>query len=208
MKGSMQASSLQAAALPLPGRLQRTFAGQTGIALAASAFVALCAHVSLPLLFTPVPLTLGNFAVVLVGLVLGPRLGFGALVLYLLEGGLGLPVFNPGGLGGVAQLLGPTGGYLFAYPFAAALAGTIARSLSGKAGRFFAGLTASLFSTLLVLSLGLLWLAHVAHLSAHAALMAGLLPFLPGEAIKIVVAAGIFQTLTRRPTATPPFQTL
>ena len=197
----MQASSSQAAALPLPVSLQRTVVGQAGIAFAASLFVALCAHVSLPLLFTPVPLTLGNFAVVLVGLLLGPRLGFSALVLYLAEGALGLPMFNPGGLGGVAQLLGPTGGYLFAYPFAAALAGAIASSFPTKASRFLTGLTASLFSTMLVLSLGLVWLAHVAHLSAHAAVVSGLLPFLPGEAIKIVIAAGIFQTLTRRPTA-------
>src|ERR1700683_1118529 len=93
--------------------------------VAASLFVALCAHVTLPLPFTPVPLTLGNFAVLLVGLMLGSRRGFAALALYLAEGTMGMPVFNPTGPGGVAQLLGPTGGYLIAYPLVAGLAGWI-----------------------------------------------------------------------------------
>src|SRR5258706_14531500 len=82
------------------------------VALVASAslFVALCARITVPLPFTPIPLTLQNFAVLLVGLTLGPRRGFAALALYLAEGAAGMPVFNPLGLGGIAQLLGPTGG--------------------------------------------------------------------------------------------------
>src|ERR1700684_3857010 len=91
-------------------------ASQVAIVIGASLFVALCARVSLPLPFTPVPLTLQNFGVLLAGLMLGSRRGFAALVLYLAEGAAGLPVFSIGGLGGIAQLLGPTGGYLFAYP--------------------------------------------------------------------------------------------
>src|SRR5256886_10060400 len=98
---------------------------QVTLVVGASLFVALCARVTLPLPFTPVPLTLQNFGVLLVGLALGRRGGFAALVLYLVEGAVGMPVFNPAGLGGLAQLLGPTGGYLLAYPFAAALAGWI-----------------------------------------------------------------------------------
>src|SRR3954447_5509375 len=104
------------------------WAKQAAIVVAASFFVALCARVSVPLPFTPVPLTLQNFAVLLVGLVLGPVAGFSAMALYLAEGAAGLPVFNPHGAGGVLQLFGPTGGYLLSYPFAAAAAGWVARS--------------------------------------------------------------------------------
>ena len=101
------------------------WARDAAMVVAASLFVALCAHVTLPLPFTPVPLTLGNFAVLLVGLMLGSRRGFAALALYLAEGAMGMPVFSPTGPGGVAQLLGPTGGYLIAYPLVAGLAGWI-----------------------------------------------------------------------------------
>ena len=100
------------------------WAVQVTLIVGASLFVALCAHISVPLPFTPVPLTLQNLAVVLVGLLIGSRAGFAALCVYLMEGAAGLPVFTPGP-GGVAQLLGPTGGFLLAYPFVAWLAGEL-----------------------------------------------------------------------------------
>src|SRR2546430_16542603 len=96
---------------------------QIAVVAGASLFVALCARLTLPLPFTPVPLTLQNFGVLLVGLTLGSRRGFAALALYLVEGAVGMPVFNPAGLGGVAQLLGPPGGYLLGIPLVEALAG-------------------------------------------------------------------------------------
>src|SRR5215469_16303907 len=89
---------------------------QISVVLGASLFVALCARITLPLPFTPVPLTLQNFGVLLVGLLLGSKRGFAALALYLLEGASGMPVFSIAGVGGVAQLFGPTGGYLMMYP--------------------------------------------------------------------------------------------
>src|SRR6266849_10813137 len=101
------------------------WAKQAAVLVGASLFVALCARVTVPLPFTPVPLTLQNFGVLLVGLTLGSRCGFAALALYLVEGAVGMPVFNPAGPGGIAQLLGATGGYLLAYPLLAALAGWI-----------------------------------------------------------------------------------
>ena len=82
------------------------WAEQVAIVVSASLFVALCARVTVPLPFTPVPLTLQNFGVLLVGLTLGSRRGFAALALYLVEGASGMPVFNPAGPGGVAQLSG------------------------------------------------------------------------------------------------------
>src|SRR6266704_735138 len=126
------------------------WARQAAIVIGASLFVALCARFFLQLHSTPVPLTIQNFAVLLVGLALGSRRGFAALALYLAEGAAGMPVFNPHGPGGIAQILGPTGGYLLAYPFVAGLVGylfergkaTFARAaLAGTAGEIllFAG---------------------------------------------------------------------
>src|SRR5580765_3540688 len=97
---------------------------QVALVVGASLFVALCAQVTIPLMpLTPVPLTVQNLAVLLVGLLLGSRRGFAAMVIYLVEGMSGLPVFNPTGPGGVAQLFGPTGGFLLAYPVVAFVAG-------------------------------------------------------------------------------------
>jgi len=100
-------------------------ARQVALVVGASLFVALCAHITIPLPFTPVPLTVQNFGVLLVGLLLGSRRGFAALALYLAEGAMGMPVFSPVGPGGIAHLLGPTGGFLLAYPLVAWLAGFI-----------------------------------------------------------------------------------
>ena len=100
-----------------------TWLRASGIVLAGSALAALCAHVSIPLYFTPVPLALAPFAVLFLGLLLSPRLAAATFGAYLVEGALGLPVFAPTPipLGGIAHLLGPTGGYLLCYPLAAAL---------------------------------------------------------------------------------------
>ena len=97
---------------------------QVALVVAASLFVAICAHITIPLVpLTPVPLTVQNLAVLIVGLLLGSRRGFAALVVYLVEGMSGLPVFNPTGPGGVAQLFGVTGGFLLAYPLVAFVVG-------------------------------------------------------------------------------------
>src|SRR5438477_13054548 len=98
---------------------------QIAIVVAASFFVALCARIYVPLPGTPVPLTVQNLAVLLVGLSFGSRRGFLAMALYLAEGASGLPVFSPTGQPGIAHLIGPTAGYLIAYPFVAALVGFI-----------------------------------------------------------------------------------
>src|SRR5438477_13078807 len=99
------------------------WAQQAALVVGASLFVALCARLTVPLPFTPIPLTLQNFGVLLVGLLLGSRRGFAALAVYLLEGATGLPVFNPAGPGGIAQIMGPTGGFLMAYPAVAFIVG-------------------------------------------------------------------------------------
>jgi biotin transport system substrate-specific component len=160
---------------------------QVALVVGASLFVALCARVTLPLPFTPVPLTLQNFGVLLVGLTLGSRRGFAALALYLVEGAVGMPVFNPSGLGGVAQLLGPTGGYLLAYPFVAALAGWIM-----ERGRktFARAAVAGLLAEVVLFASGISWLAVLTHSFAQAVRF-GLYWFVFAEVIKIMSAAGI-----------------
>jgi len=166
------------------------------IAVAATIFVALCAHVSVPLPFTPVPLTLQNFAVLLVGLALGPVAGFAAMALYLAEGALGMPVFNPHGVGGMLQLFGPTGGYLLSYPFAAATAGWVVRSVRAGSLYLRAALGATL-ATVIILALGTIWIAQFPHSSSFSIWTIAVAPFLPGEVVKIAAAAGLYTSFSR-----------
>ena len=163
------------------------WAEQVAIVLSASLFVALCARVTLPLPFTPVPLTLQNFGVLLVGLTLGSRRGFAALALYLIEGASGMPVFNPAGPGGIAQLMGVTGGFLLAYPFAAGLAGWITER--GKAS-FARAAAAGTLAEVVLFAGGLSWLAVLTHSFAQA-LRFGLYWFVFAEVIKVMLAAAV-----------------
>jgi biotin transport system substrate-specific component len=158
---------------------------QVAIIVGASLFVAVCAHVAIPLPFTPVPLTLQNFGVLMVGLTLGSRRGFAAMMLYLAEGLAGLPVFSPTGPGGLAQLLGPTGGFLMAYPFVAGLAGFIFER--GRA-TFLRAAIAGVAAELLLFAGGLTWLTVFTH-SFTQALRFGLYGFVFAEVIKIMGAA-------------------
>lgn len=161
---------------------------QVALVVGASLFVALCARITIPLLpLTPVPLTVQNLGVLLVGLLLGSRRGFAALALYLVEGAMGLPVFNPTGLGGVAQLLGPTGGFLMVYPFVAFLAGYI---LERGAKTFVRATVAGFLAEVLLFAGGLTWLYLFTHSLAKAAYL-GLYWFLAAEVIKVMFAAAI-----------------
>ena len=161
---------------------------EAALVVGASCFVALCARVTVPLPFTPVPLTLQNFAVLLVGLALGSRRGFAALALYLAEGAFGLPVFNPTGLGGIAQLLGPTGGYLMAYPVVAFVSGWIAE----RGVRSFRRYTvAAALGEVLLFAGGLAWLSVWTHGSWWQAAHFGLYPFVFAEVVKVMAAAAL-----------------
>ena len=145
--------------------------------------VAVAAQVAVPLIGTPVPMTLQPLAVLVVGGLLGARLGAAALVLYLALGALGLPVFTPGGLPGAARLIGPTGGYLLSYPVAAAVVGWLASS-----SRPLRLLLASA-AGMVVIHLG--GSAQLAILTgnAGAATRYGLVPFLTGDLLKVGIAA-------------------
>jgi biotin transport system substrate-specific component len=179
------------------GSLQESLAGKTLLVIAATAFVAACAHISFPLPLTPVPLTLQNFAVLLVGMALGPVAGFSAMVLYLVEGAIGLPVFTPYAAGGIAHLLGPNGGFLFSYPLAAATAGWVVRAIQPVTSHFRSALVASITATLPIFLFGASWFAYYAHHNVSATWALAVAPFIPGEIVKITAAAGIYSAFQR-----------
>lgn len=162
-------------------------ARQTALVIGGSLIVALCARITIPLPFTPVPLTVQNFGVLLIGLLLGSRRGFAALALYLAEGAVGLPVFSPIGPGGIAQMLGPTGGFLLAYPLVAWLAGYVMEHGRKTFSRAAIG---GLLGEVVLFTAGLAWLAVLTHSIAQA-FRWGLYWFLFAEVIKVMMAAGI-----------------
>jgi len=154
-----------------------------GILVAAGA-LALASQIALPLPGTPVPLTLQPMLVVLAGLLLGPADAAAAMVLYLAAGAAGLPVFAPIGAPGLARLLGPTGGYLLAYPVAAAVAGKLGAGRASVATRALAAMA----GVLVLYAGGLAQLAVLVG-SVTAAAVQGVLPFVAADAVKALVAA-------------------
>ena len=182
----MSKTAIQVLSTPEERTLEVT--RQVALVVGASLFVALCARVTIPLMpLTPVPLTVQNMGVLLVGLLLGSRRGFAAMVLYLVEGMAGLPVFNPSGPGGIAQLFGVTGGFLLVYPFVAFLAGYV---FERGAKTFARAALAGLLGEVLLFAGGLSWLYLFTHSLAKAAYL-GLYWFLAAEVIKVMLAAAI-----------------
>ena len=152
---------------------------------AANLLLVMCAWIALPLPWTPVPITGQTFGVMLVAVLLGSRRGAVVLALYLLEGLAGLPVFQPFGLPGAARLAGPTAGYLLAYPAAAFLTGwLVERGARASALRLAGALVAGEAVTF---AGGCAWLATAFGMGFSGALAAGLLPFVPGELIKMAL---------------------
>ena len=165
-----------------------------GIVLFAAA-IAAAAQVAIPLPWTPVPITLQPMMVVLAGLWLGPAAGATSMVLYLAAGAAGLPVFTPMGAPGIARFLGPTGGYLIAYPAAAFVAGTLARRATSLGGRWAAA-TAGMV-VIFAGGLAQLWLLNG---SATRALQLGVTPFALLDVVKAFLAAAM-SGWRRRPAA-------
>jgi biotin transport system substrate-specific component len=170
--------------------------------VAAMAFVtaltAAAAQLSVPLPFSAVPFTLQPMIVLLGGLALGSKLGLGSQLLYLIVGMIGVPVFAPSPLlpPGALRLVGPTGGYLMAYPIAAWLVGALAERGFGR--RYATSFLAMLAGLMVVYGCGALWLAFFARsvgqtapLGLHAALISGVYPFVVADVLKLAAAAGI-----------------
>ena len=167
------------ASLALRRPASSTLVGVAGFALALAA----ASQIAVPIPGTPVPFTLQPLVVVLAGLWLGPVAGAASMLFYLAAGAAGLPVFAPVGLPGVARFLGPTGGYLMAYPVAAFAAGW-----AGLRARTLAARTAAALLGVAVILLG--GLAHLAVMGgAQAAFAAGVHPFVPLDFVKAFIAA-------------------
>lgn len=141
---------------------------------------------SIPLPFSPVPISFTNLAVYLTVFVLGMKFGTISYVIYLLLGTVGLPVFS-GFSGGLGKLVGPTGGYLIGFIFLALIAGFFVERFPGK--RTYA-LIGMVIGTLVCYLFGTVWLSFQMDLRFSAGLAAGVFPYLPGDLIKII-AAGI-----------------
>ena len=152
----------------------------------ASLLMVLAARASIYLPFTPVPITLQTLVVMLMGATLGSRRGALAMLLYLIEGASGLPVFAGGG-GILYLLLAPSAGYLWSYPFAAFAVGYLCERNLDR--RLLTSIFVMLPGTCIIYAIGVTWLGIVAHLNLWQAISAGMLPFLPGDLIKMIIAA-------------------
>ncbi|MDD4857693.1 MAG: biotin transporter BioY [Candidatus Krumholzibacteria bacterium] len=153
--------------------------------VAFACFTTIAAQLSVPLPFTPVPLTMQTLFVVMAGLTLGARDGFYAMLAYVSLGFAGAPVFAELS-GGPHVLLGPTGGYLAAFPAAALVAGWISEKLGGNR---FAAFAASLCGMALILAAGASYLSIIAGISFARAASLGILPFAAGELVKALIAS-------------------
>lgn len=154
---------------------------------------ALGAFIVVPVPGTPVPITLQTFFVLAGAGLLGSRISTAGQAGYVLAGGLGLPLFA-GGAFGAPILLGPTGGYLLGFVLASWLIGRL-RDQARSWGRLLLVLAAA---DLVLLACGTLWLAAVLQVDLPRAAVLGLLPFLPGEALKIPAAAALILAWGRR----------
>jgi len=172
-----------------PSERSATIARDALLVLGGSLLVALSARIQIP---GVVPLTMQPWAVLLVGAALGSRRGGLALLAYLLEGAAGLPVFAHSAAG-PTYFLGPTGGYLASFPVAAYVVGAFAER--GWDRRILKTLAAFSLGQIIILGMGFAWLA--AHVGARAALWEGVVKFLPGDVLKIVLAAIALPTAWR-----------
>lgn len=185
--------------VPRTGALARPLVRNGLLVLLGTMLMTLCARISLPLSFTPVPITLQTFAVLLIGALLGPRLGALTMVVYILEALAGLPVlanglhaWSPSRLAGLPVIIGPTAGYLFSFVPAAALVGALAER--GWDRQVRSAIPAMLLGNLVILLGGFAWLATATlllsgTLNLTALFLAAVLPFLPGDALKLMLAA-------------------
>jgi biotin transport system substrate-specific component len=159
---------------------------QVGLVIGFSLLTALSAQIVIPI--GPVPITGQTFAVLLTGALLGSRLGAMAMIAYLVEGACGLPFFA-GGMAGLPHLLGPTGGYLIAFPAAAFITGAFAEQ--GWDRRFFTAAAAMAIGSIVIILCGWLWFSYLTHTSPLVALQLTALKFIPGDIIKISLAAAV-----------------
>jgi biotin transport system substrate-specific component len=197
--GTSRSDTLAQRLVPQTGFLAHPIARDGLLVVLGSLFMVLCTQIRIELPFTPVPITGQTLGVYLIGALYGPRLAILTLLTYLAQGLIGLPVFagglnawSPSRFPGLPVILGPTAGYLFAFPLAAGVVGYLAAR--GWDRRVYSAIPAMLLGELVILSLGFAWLAGATAIvtgTVDIALLFGaaVLPFLPGAAIKITLAA-------------------
>ena len=171
---------LEAALAPLD------FVRQVGLVIGFSLLTALSAQIVIPI--GPVPITGQTFAVLLTGALLGSRLGAITMIVYLLEGAIGLPFFS-GAHGGILHLMGPTGGYLVAFPAGAFITGAFAEH--GWDRKFLTAAAAMAIGSIVIMLSGWLWFSLVMKTSPAITLFATVLKFIPGDIIKISLAVAV-----------------
>ena len=164
----------------------RVVAIRFALALGGSALLAISAHIAVPML--PVPITMQTLAIPLLVLLLGRNLAVITALLYLLEGAVGLPVFSPLA-DALPGLIGPTAGYIWSYPLAAAITGTLLQN--GMNAGYVTRWAAVFAGTVAVFALGVAWLVMGFHLSLAQAFAAGVAPFVAGDLIKTSLAAAL-----------------
>ena len=160
-----------------------------GLVIVASLFIAACAQFSIHI--GPIPITGQTFAVLLTGMLLGSRLGAAAVIAYLIEGAIGLPFFAGGGAG-LVRFLGPTAGYLVAFPAAAFIVGAFAEH--GWDKRYETAVAAMAIGSLIIFLGGWAWFAILTNTPPVAAFNLAVLPFLLGDVIKIALGAAVLPT--------------
>ena len=176
------AATLRFAAFP------RSTAVDVALVLGGALLVAIAAQLRIPLPFTPVPITGQTFAVLLVGASLGTVRGGVSLLLYVLLGAVGAP-FYAGGAHGFEVIVGATGGYLLSYPLAAAVTGALAERRWDR--RMRSSVPAMLVGSAVIYLVGVPWLATFEGVGAGKAVALGMLPFVPGDLVKLVLAAAV-----------------
>lgn len=159
-----------------------------------TAIICLLGPLSFVTTVSPVPISLGTLAIYFVLTVLGRRLGTWSVMIYLLIGLVGLPVFT-GFTGGPGKLLGPTGGYLIGYIFLALISGTFFDKWDGKVLPCVLGM---ILGTAALYLFGSLWLSYQASYTLPQAFMAGAIPYIPGDSAKIALAIVIGRQVKKR----------
>ena len=153
-----------------------------------AAVICVLGPISMAIPISPVPISLASMAVYLAVTVLGMKLGTLSCLIYLLLGLVGVPVFS-GGSAGAAKLFGPTGGYLVGYLFLALIAGAfVGRYTENKWKSIAFAALGMVLGTMVLYALGTAWLAYSAGMDFQAALWAGVIPFIPGDLVKMVIA--------------------
>ena len=162
-----------------------------------AALISACAFVSIPVPGTPIPIVLQNMMVVLSGLLLGPVLGTASTVLFIVAGMLGLPIFS-GGTGGIAKIMGPTGGFIIGYAFAALVAGLICgRPRMGKNASIVRIIIAALCGFVVMYIPGVIHFMRSLDKTFAETMALCVTPYIPGDLIKMVVSILVAKPLRR-----------